>query len=315
MSILSPHRDVALKLENALNLIIRGQSSTVRRLLLCLLSRGHLLLQDVPGTGKTTMAKALARLIDGSSFQRIQFTPDLLPSDILGSSIYHPATQRFHFQPGPIFADIVLADEINRASPRVQSALLESMAEGQVTLDGEVRRHEGMFFVIATQNPIEFRGTFPLPEAQMDRFAMLCTLGYISEEEEIELLASQHRSHPLDQLQAIISRAELQACQDSVTMIRVSDAIRRYIVQLVAATRQHPDISLGASPRASLTLMRCAQAQALLEGVEYVLPQHVHDIASDVLSHRLMLQDHALDESLSSRRIVQNLLDHTPVPV
>jgi MoxR-like ATPase len=273
------------------------------------------LLEDVPGTGKTTLAKALAAAIHGSTFKRVQFTPDLLPSDILGTSIFDPATTSFRFQPGPIFTDILLADEINRASPRVQSALLESMAEHQVTIDGTVRELNEIFFVIATQNPVEFRGTYPLPEAQMDRFALQCGLGYVTEDEEVGILADQLFDHPVSHMQPVVTREEMLQLMQSAKQVRFSPELQHYAVQIVAATRQRKELQLAASPRASLALMKTAQALCLWEGREFVIPETIQSLAADVIAHRLVLSPDARYAGQTSRGIITEILEQIPVPV
>lgn len=279
-----------------------------------MISGGHILLEDVPGTGKTTLAKALAQAIEGAAFKRVQFTPDLLPSDILGLSIFDPESRTFRFQPGPVFTDILLADEINRASPRVQSALLESMAERQVTIDGIVHPLDGIFFVIATQNPVEFRGTYPLPEAQMDRFCMQCGLGYVSEEEEVGILADQLFDHPVAHMKSVVSRDEILKLMAAAKQVRFSEELQRYAVQLVAATRKRSDLLLAASPRASLALMKCAQALALFEGRDFVIPETIQNIAADVIAHRLVLSPDARYAGITGRNIVAEIVEQTPVP-
>ena len=305
----------ARRLEESVGSVVRGQPATVRRVLACMAAGGHVLLEDFPGTGKTTLAKAIARSIDGADFKRVQFTPDLLPSDILGGSVFDPRTQEFRFRPGPVFADILLADEINRASPRTQSALLEAMAERQATVDGTRYDLDGLFFVIATQNPVEFRGTYPLPEAQMDRFAMQCALGYVTAQEEAAILADQSERHPVDWLEPSVTREEVKALTAAVKAVRFSAELRDYAVALVAATRGRRDIQLPASPRASLALMKVSQALSLFEGREFVVPQTIRDVAAEVIAHRMVLEPEARFSGSSGAAVVAEILETVPAPV
>ncbi len=307
--------ETSARLESAVCSVVRGQPEIVRRVLACMIAGGHVLLEDFPGTGKTTLAKAIAKTIGGAVFKRVQFTPDLLPSDILGISVLDPRTQEFRFHPGPVFTDILLADEINRASPRTQSALLEAMGERQATIEGFRHDLDGLFFVIATQNPVEFRGTYPLPEAQMDRFMMQCSLGYVSAAEESAILADQMESHPVDCLEPVVTREEILELMASARRVRFSDELRHYVVTLVAATRGHPKIQLAASPRASLALMKVTQALAVFEGRDFVSPELIQSVAADVIAHRMLLAPEAKYSGASTRQIVADLIENTPVPV
>ncbi|MGC9521744.1 MAG: AAA family ATPase [Anaerolineae bacterium] len=293
--------------------VIVGKSSAVQLAVVGLLSRGHLLIEDVPGVGKTMLARSLSRSM-GCSFSRIQFTPDMLPSDVTGVSIYNQATREFEFQPGPIMSQIVLVDEINRATPKTQSALLEAMEERQVTVDGTTYPLPEPFVVLATQNPIEYEGTYSLPEAQLDRFLMRINLGYPAMRDEIEVLDRQQFHHPVEDLQPVVSGEDLLAAQEQIRSIFVSPAVKEYIVRLVQKTRQHSDVYLGASPRGSLTLYRTAQARAAMVGRDYALPDDVKFIAPYVLSHRLIISPSARLRDVHSDEVVQAILEQLPMP-
>lgn len=301
------------KIADNIKKVMRGQSSAIRKLMAAFASGGHVLLEDYPGTGKTTLAKALAKSVD-SRYKRIQFTPDLLPSDILGVSVFDQKDQTFQFHKGPIFTNILLADEINRASPRTQSALLEAMAESQVSIDGQLRHLENLFFVIATQNPVESRGTYPLPEAQMDRFALRFSLGYVSSDEEVAILSDQRKRHPLDEIISCVTKEDVIILKEHVRDIRISEELKRYIVDIARATRSVPGIELGASPRASLSLMKTAQALALFDGNAFVTPEHIQEIAVPVIAHRMVTDPQARFSGRTAESVVEEILETIPVP-
>jgi MoxR-like ATPase len=306
-------RGIAARLAENVERVIVGKHQEVQQTLIALLCQGHVLVEDVPGVGKTMLAKAIARSI-GCTFKRIQFTPDLLPSDVTGISIYNQKESEFEYRPGPIMAQIVLADEINRATPKTQSALLEAMEEHQVTVDGVTYPLPRPFIVLATQNPIEYEGTFPLPEAQLDRFLMRVSLGYPNRAEEMEVLSRQQQSHPLGFLEQVIDVAELVAAQQAIRSVHVDRLIREYVVVLVDATRRHDDVYLGASPRGSLALQIAAQARAAIFGRDYVIPDDVKALAETTLAHRLILSPSARVRNADSRAVIAEITRSTPVP-
>jgi len=294
--------------------VIVGKADAVDLLLVALLCGGHALLEDVPGVGKTMLARAIAISL-GLSFRRLQCTPDLLPNDVIGVSVYNQREGAFVFQPGPIFANVLLADEINRATPRTQSALLEAMGEGQVTVDGVTRQLEQPFLVLATQNPVEFEGTFPLPEAQLDRFLVEVSLGYPTPSEELEMLATLSGAHPIGSIGPVADGTQLPALQQAVWGVHVDDTLREYIVRLATATRQHPDLALGASPRATLALFRAAQAYAALAGRDYAIPDDVKRLARPVWRHRLLLRPESALRGRTTADILDGILSETLLDV
>lgn len=301
------------KVINNIETVIVGKRQTVELAVVGLLCQGHLLIEDVPGVGKTMLARSLARSL-GCSFSRIQFTPDMLPSDVTGVSIFNQVTREFEFRAGPVMSQVVLADEINRATPKTQAALLEAMEERQVTVDGVTRTLPHPFMVFATQNPIEYEGTFPLPEAQVDRFLLRLQLGYPSAEDEIHILEKQQFQHPFLSLEKIVSVEELSQAQKGVKEIYVSPALKRYIVDLTRQTRIHADVYLGASPRGSLALYRTSQARAAIQGREYVLPDDIKALAVPTLAHRVILGPGARLRDLNTTQIVEEILSGMPVP-
>ncbi len=305
--------DAAGRITTAVERVVEGKPEVVRLALVVMLAEGHLLVEDVPGVGKTVLAKALARAVD-CTVRRVQFTPDLLPSDVTGVSVYNQETREFEFRPGAVFANIVLGDEINRASPKTQSALLECMEERQVTVDGVTYALEAPFMVVATQNPVEMEGTYPLPEAQRDRFTARVSMGYPSPAAELQMLESHGTGDPLDELEAVSDAAEVRKLVEAVRGVHVSEPVRRYVVDLATATREAPELRLGASPRATLQLLRAARASAALAGRDFVLPDDVQALAGPVLAHRLLLAPEARLGRLGADEVVAALVDRVPVP-
>ena len=312
-SSLAAVRTLARQIIANVNQVIIGKQATVELVVIGLLSQGHLLIEDVPGVGKTMLARSLA-LSTGCTFGRLQFTPDMLPSDVTGVSIFNQATRQFEYQPGAVMSQILLVDEINRATPKTQSALLEAMEERQVTVDGVTHPLPQPFMVLATQNPVEYEGTFPLPEAQLDRFFFRVSLGYPSLCDEMEMMSRQQFQHPIETLRAVISVEELLAAQEAIKSVHVSQSLREYIVRLVRRTRDHSDVYLGASPRGSLALFRGGQARAALEGRDFVLPDDIKALAVSALAHRLILAPGARLREQKSEAVVTQLLEEIPVP-
>lgn len=293
--------------------VIMGKHDVVELTLLALLCQGHILIEDVPGTGKTILARAVARSI-GCTFRRIQFTPDMLPSDVTGVSVFNQKTREFEFRPGPVFAQIVLSDEINRATPKTQSALLEAMDERQVTVDGTTYPMDQPFLVLATQNPIEYEGTFPLPEAQLDRFMLRINMGYPDKQSEIAILGAQQYAHPITALEQVISQEELLRAQEAVKQVYADDSIKEYIVNLTTATRNHPDVYLGVSPRGSLALYRTSQALAAVRQRDYIIPDDVKYLSQPTMAHRLIISPAARIKNIDPKEVIEEILSSVQVP-
>jgi MoxR-like ATPase len=306
-------QQLAQKIIQNVEKVMVGKTEAVQQAVIALISQGHLLIEDAPGLGKTMLARSLAKSIN-CSFKRIQFTPDMLPGDITGVSIYNQKIADFEFRPGPLTAQVVLADEINRATPKVQSALLEAMEERQITVDGVTRKMPAPFHVLATQNPLEYEGTFPLPEAQLDRFLLRINIGYPSPAEEIAIIENQQYIHPIEQIDHVVDASDILILQETVKQIYVDDLVKQYIVSLVEATRHHPSIYLGSSPRGSLALFRTSQARALLNGRDYVLPDDVKALAGSALAHRSLLSSAGQSQGKDGRVSIAEILETVPVP-
>ena len=305
--------DIARRIQENVEKVIVGKTAAVRLALISLMCNGHILIDDVPGVGKTMLAKSIAKSV-GCSFKRIQFTPDLLPSDITGVSIYNPKTETFQFMPGPLLAQVVLADEINRATPKAQSALLESMEEMQITVDGVSHILPRPFLVMATENPLEYEGTFPLPQGQMDRFLMRISPGYPTAAQELSIIDNQRFIHPIETISAVSTPEEIITLQDEVRKVHVDLSLKRYIVSIVDATRHDRDVYLGVSPRGSLGLFRSSQAKAFLEGRDYVLPDDIKELSKPVLAHRLITNPGARSRDITGASSVAKILESVPVP-
>ena len=306
-------QQLAEKIITNVEKVIVGKRKAVELAVIALISQGHLLIADPPGVGKTMLARSLAKSIN-CTFKRIQFTPDMLPSDITGVSVYNQKTAEFEFRPGPVMAQVVLADEINRGTPRVQSALLECMGEAQVTVDGTTYKMPSPFHVLATENPIEYEGTFPLPETQLDRFLMCISLGYPSMSDEVDIVERQQYIHPIEQLDQVADASDVVMLQETVKKIYVDDLVKQYIVSVVEATRHHPSIYLGSSPRGSLALFRTAQSQALMEKRDFVLPDDIKALAEPVLSHRIKLASTSSSQAGNVKSVLVEILNTVPVP-
>jgi MoxR-like ATPase len=311
--VMKPVQAVAERIIDNVSQVIIGKRSEIRMAVIGLLCQGHILLEDVPGVGKTMLAKALARSL-GLTFSRIQFTPDMLPSDVTGVSVFNQQNREFEFRSGPIFAQIVLADEINRATPKTQAALLEAMEERQVTVDGITYQLEPPFLVMATQNPIEYEGTFPLPEAQLDRFLLRLRLGYPTPQEEMAMLDAQQLRHPLTTISQVVSLEELTNAQKMVRNVYVNDDMKKYIIDIVTATRSQQDIYLGASPRGALAIYRSSQARAAIAGRDHVIPDDVKALSEPALAHRIIVGPTARIKDITARSLIQNLVNAIPVP-
>ncbi len=304
---------VVEKITASVEKVIKGKRDVIELTLLTILCDGHLLIEDVPGVGKTMLARSIARST-GCTFRRIQFTPDMLPTDVTGVSVFNQKTREFEFRPGPIMAQIVLTDEINRATPKTQSALLEAMEERQVTVDGVTYPMPKPFLVLATQNPIEYEGTFPLPEAQIDRFMMRISIGYPEPEDEMDMLDSQRLRHPIEDLDQATDVEEFVAAQEAIKQVHVDDLIKEYIIAVVNATRKHPDLYLGSSPRGSLALYKTGRARAAMEGRDYVIPDDIKALALPALAHRLIVSPSARIKNVDPRAVVEEVINSVPVP-